>query len=466
MKKSNFEKNLNICVKLVFMRNSAWTDYFSTGIQYLYQGGNQSISISMYSVYILECAFSKIASTSIYYTRTSDSTCFLLEDSTFYYCHSNNYGGCLYYYPYGQCVQHRVVNEGSFTPTNGQHAYVFATKNQNYVQSSTFNLCGSSTSQYNILLLEYGNIMLTDLNITNSYCVGRVCYEFGNTLSDSYLKYSNVRNNSRNNHYSLTFHGAGAGFSCYVEYMNIIENAGPQSIYGLMYSSNNAYIIYNNYISNDVPIYFNADEGSTMYVIKCYFDSSTTNGSVIFEESQSETLDISSLIAALRTPAQTPETTPISTPSYTIAATPQTTPIKTPSSTPKTTPSSTPATTPSSTPEKTPSTTPSSTPKTTPSITPSTTPKTTPSSTPGTTPINTPSSTPKNTPSITPSSTPYSTPSSSPIYTPEITPSNTATLIDVVAASATTEQETNEERPNSQTRDLIFLGIFFGNDLI
>lgn len=288
------------------MINSEWSDYYTDPYNYTYQHetyNDSEISVSSASYYIVHCIFANFTSTSLYFDSTDSSTKLLIEDTSFFSCSTSGDGGCLYFFNSGQVAQSRIFDSNCYASDNGQHSQTYVSGAQNCVLDSTFDRCGSLYSNYNIFLMSGGNMTFRDLNITNCYCTGRVCYEFTDTSSDVYLNYSNIYNNSRNDVYSLTYHEAGEGFVVYITYMNIVENQGPNSEYGLMWAASDCYVDYNNYIHNNVPIYFYADSGSTMRVSNTYFDLNTTSGTVIFEGRESSVLSILSFqYSAIQTP--------------------------------------------------------------------------------------------------------------------------------------------------------------------
>jgi hypothetical protein len=191
---------------------TAWNDFYNsqqpTPINK--QKYTSRLSLSSASVYISNCLFVSITSTSsggALYCSTS-VTYLLIESSSFFSCKTSNAGGAIYFdNSNGQSVLHEVCGNDCFSTSgsHGQFTYVYVKNDatsKNYVNySSVIHCVSESTSAWFMLLLNGGKICCQAVNISMNKCgyrSGIYCCPFNdlNTVTCSLLYSSFTDNNA------------------------------------------------------------------------------------------------------------------------------------------------------------------------------------------------------------------------------------------------------------------------------
>jgi hypothetical protein len=272
----------------------AWTDYFSGNAETtLYSVEYNSIQTpSGSSVYVSNCLFNKVSSTSDGGALSCTSASYLLvESSSFFSCKtSGSNGGAIYISNTnsGQCVLYGVCGNDCYSTytsrySRGQFARINVKDDasfKNCVNYSSITRCVNviSVSAY-ALSLYYGKIYSTSVNISMVKC----CYHsiiYFNPFIDSdsitcSLLYSSFTDSYAFGHCCISSErDAKNEIKC----CNILRNRHASSSYGMIYVPGNWMIEDCCILENTATNIFYIWTSSTLTLSNCTVDSTTNNG--------------------------------------------------------------------------------------------------------------------------------------------------------------------------------------------
>jgi hypothetical protein len=167
---------------------TAWNDYFpatsTTNLNSQTPTSRQTPSDT--GVYVSNCLFRSISSTSDGGALYCTSTYFLVESSSFISCNtsSNNGGAILFQNSGGQSVLHEVCGYDCCSTHSSYQYYQFAyiyvinsISSKNYINYSSISRCVSEHSNsWNTLCLCYGTIFCPSVNMSLNKCYGQSIY--------------------------------------------------------------------------------------------------------------------------------------------------------------------------------------------------------------------------------------------------------------------------------------------------
>jgi hypothetical protein len=272
---------------------TAWNDYFPVANILDSQTYNSRQTPSGGNVYVSNCLFISITSTSGHggalYCYNS-ATYFLVESSSFFSCStSNQYGGAIYFYnSNGQSVLYEVCcyDCSSTHPTYPAHLCVFITVNnaassKNYANYTSISRCvnDKSNSRY-IFDLDYGKVCFTSFNISLNKCSGRTvfCYTYTNSSSVtcSFL-YSTFADNIATDCTCIMLWTEGAKYE--IKSCNVLRNTqGSLDSEGAIYTRGNVMIEDSCILENEATYLFRQYSSYPITLSNCTVDSTSNNG--------------------------------------------------------------------------------------------------------------------------------------------------------------------------------------------
>jgi hypothetical protein len=273
---------------------TAWLSYF-TGNPALQQQKEYRIrqKPSDTNVYVLNCLFKSITSTSdggaLY---CSSVTYLLIESSSFFSCNtSSSYGGAICFANAGssQCVLHEVCGYDCCTigGNHGQFAYITVSSSassKNYVNYSSISRCVNEVSGSHFMLyLNSGKICCPSVNMSMNKCYYRTGIQCEPYLDSSSvtgsLTYSSFTDNNSTGYTVSMLWRTGAKFE--MKCCNFLRNtqvvfSGPGTISTSGYVS----VIDSCFLENKAKYIFYTYYSSTLVTISnCTIDSVSYYGS-------------------------------------------------------------------------------------------------------------------------------------------------------------------------------------------
>jgi hypothetical protein len=274
---------------------TSWTDYF-TGSPTNFQSNEYRtrLTLSDTSVYVLNCLFRSITSTSNGGALHSTSVQYLLiESSSFLSCRtSGRYGGAIFFENTGsgQCVLNEVCGyDCSSTYTSDialdlfSHVYVYnVASSKNYVNYSSISRClNESLKSWYILRNHYGKICFQSVNISMNKCGCRTVlsgpFSDSNSVTSSF-SYSTFVDNIVTDYTCIALWTGGAKNE--IKSCNIIRNTQPLGNgEGTFRSSGNLMIEDSCILENKATnIFYLTSSSYTITLSNCTFDSTSNNG--------------------------------------------------------------------------------------------------------------------------------------------------------------------------------------------
>jgi hypothetical protein len=279
---------------------TAWSDYFTgspTLIQKQDYGTRQTPSDT--SVYILNCLFRSITSTSSGGALCCSSVTYLLVESTsFFSCNTSSMrGGAIYYSNTnsGQCVLYEVCGYDccstytSGSSSHGQFSYVYVynvASSKNYFNYSSISRCVTEySSSHHTMRHYYGTICYPSVNMSLNKCYGRsgiICcpYKDPNSLTCS-LSYSTFADNIATGYTCIMLWTTGMKHE--IKSCNILRNTqGSLSSEGTIYTVGDVMILNSCILENTATyIFHQGDSSYRITVSNCTVDSSSKYGNVV-----------------------------------------------------------------------------------------------------------------------------------------------------------------------------------------
>jgi hypothetical protein len=273
---------------------TTWSDYFTTTNPKNHdsQTYNSRQTFSGTSVYISNCLFRSITSTSdggaLYCTSV---TYLLIELTNFFSCKTGSNGGAIYFSNTnnGQSVLHEVCGYdccSTYTSSSdGQFAHINvndAVSSKNYVNYSSITNCINQISySHHVLRLCYGKICCPSVNISMSKCPhgsGIHCGPFidSNSATCS-LTYSSFADNNAPVSICIYIYRGGANYE--IKSCNILRNTqNSLGSHGVFFMCDNVLIENSCILENKATNIFY--QGSSSYIItlsNCTIDSTSNN---------------------------------------------------------------------------------------------------------------------------------------------------------------------------------------------
>jgi hypothetical protein len=226
---------------------TAWNDFFTgtpTNLNSQTFYNRQSRSDS--SLYVSNCLFTSISSTSNGGALSStSSTYFLVESTSFFSCKtSGSWGGAICYNSDGQCVLHKVCGYDCSSNPYHQFSYINVenvASYMNYVNYSSISRCvnENSNSQFTMALVD-GKVCCTSINLSLNKCnrqsgVGCNPFTDSNSVTCSFT-YSSYTDNIAAGYTCIYFTNGGAIFE--MKSCNILRNTqGTLGTEGTVFTS-------------------------------------------------------------------------------------------------------------------------------------------------------------------------------------------------------------------------------------
>jgi predicted outer membrane repeat protein len=279
---------------LLYIR-AAWNDYFSTGNYPISQIYNSRQTFSDTDVYVSNCLFRSITSTSnggALYCTTSVMY-LLIELTSFFYCSITvQYGGAIYFSNTnnGQCVLHEVCGYDCCSTysdySEGQFAYIVMNdgfSSKNFANYTSITRCMNHISNsHHVLALYYGKICCPSVNISMNKCPhgsGIQCrpYIDSNSFTGS-LTYSSFADNNAT--ISICIYLFRGGANQEIKSCNILRNTQDNlNSLGIFYSYDNMAIKDSCILENKATcIFYQYSSSYTFTLSNCTVDSTTNNG--------------------------------------------------------------------------------------------------------------------------------------------------------------------------------------------
>jgi hypothetical protein len=271
---------------------TAWSDFYNsqqpTPINK--QKHTSRLSLSDASVYVSNCLFESITSTSDGGALfcSSSVTCLLVESSSFFSCKTSGAGGAIYFYNTnnGQSVLHEVCGDDCWTTSNSGREFArINTKNDatncvNY--SSITRSVNEITSSWFTLCLGDGKICCQSVNISMNKCgyrSGVYCYPFddSNSVTCS-LSYSTFADNNATVHGCIRIEGSSSNNE--IKYCNILRNTqGSLNEQGTIITDRNLKIEGSCILDNVANyIFFVHSSSYKITLSNCTVDKTSNNG--------------------------------------------------------------------------------------------------------------------------------------------------------------------------------------------
>ncbi|EAY09083.1 hypothetical protein TVAG_180580 [Trichomonas vaginalis G3] len=192
----------------------------------------------------------------------------LVSKSSFINCSNRDNGGCIQYSRSGHIIQYKVCSLDPFSPGgSGSHSYIDlreTNEGKDYVIESTFAQSSGKSGAFDH---DYGSILLSLINISDSNSKNNVNYVIGYPTTLATVNFSQFKNNTAN----VT--------SCFQHlysehkfiYCNVVEN----SIEGsdpLFFIQQPQLTINRCYFKGNKAYYFTEAWGGTAYLSESHFE--------------------------------------------------------------------------------------------------------------------------------------------------------------------------------------------------
>jgi hypothetical protein len=274
---------------------TAWSDYFTTtnttNLNSQIYDSRQTPSYT--NLYISNCLFKSISSTSDGGALCCTSVTYLLVESTsFFYCSTNtqNGGAIFFSTSNGQCVLYEVCgyyccstytsySYGQFVCTSVNNGI----KSKNYVNYSSISRCMNQIStSHHVLCLSYGKICCPSINVSMNKCPyssGIYCYPYIDSSSvTSSITYSSFADNFATT--SICFYLWNTGPNHEIQSCNILRNTqGSVNSHGMFYTIGNVMIKDSCILENNANCIFCQVNSNYKFTLSnCTTDSTSNNG--------------------------------------------------------------------------------------------------------------------------------------------------------------------------------------------
>jgi hypothetical protein len=278
---------------------TAWNDHFpgTNSPNYNSQTYTSRQNPSVTSLYVSNCLFGSITSSSPGSALCCTSvTYFLVESTSFFSCKtsSNNYGAIYFQNSGGQSVLYEVCAYDCCT-TGGGYSHQFAliivgkvAINKNYVNYSSISRCVSDKSDsWHILGLSCGKTFCPSVNLSLNKCGYNSAIGCWPTVDSNYvtgsLTYSSFADN---NAVTANFFWLNSGgVKSEIKSCNILRNTqGDLDLYGTIYSNEKLIISDSCILENEATyIFYQYSSSYTITLSNCTVDKATNNQNLIIQ---------------------------------------------------------------------------------------------------------------------------------------------------------------------------------------
>jgi hypothetical protein len=278
---------------LIFLRHirTAWNDYFpSTTTNNLFsQTCTSRQTYSSVSLYVSNCLFKSISSTSTGGALYCNSMTYILVESTsFFSCKTSGQNGGAIYTSGGQCVLCGVCGYDCCTTYTGSGYSYFhfawisvnsGSSNKNYFNYSSIVRCVDLKS-YQTLRLNNGNISCPSVNLSMNKCKIRSIFCDPNSVSNTVtcsFSYSSFTDNSASDYNLFFLWTTGAEFE--IKSCNILRNTqGSLNSDGTIYTIGNLMIKDSCILENTANYIFRQGDSNYRITLSSCTVDSTSNG--------------------------------------------------------------------------------------------------------------------------------------------------------------------------------------------
>jgi hypothetical protein len=277
----------------------SWIEYFSgspTATTLYSAEYNSRQNPSVTNVYVLNCLFRSISSTSDggALCCSSSVSYFLVESSSFFSCKTSAYGGGAIYFSNtnnGQCVFYGVCGNDCYSTYTGSKPhgqFVFVQVNdgasrKNYVNYSSVARCiAASSTAYCTLYLCYGKILCPSVNSSLNKCYGYsgiLYWPFRDSSSFTCsLTYSSLADDIATNHICVGFNNIDSKYE--MKCCNILRNSQTSSSHGVIYTNGNLKIEDSCILENRGTYIIYISSSYPLILSNCTIDTTTNYGSI------------------------------------------------------------------------------------------------------------------------------------------------------------------------------------------
>jgi hypothetical protein len=272
---------------------TAWSDFFTVSSPtnpYFSQTYNSRLNPSATSVYVLNCLFRSISSSSdggaLYCTSV---TYFLVESTSFFSCKTSttHYGAIhLSISNGGQSVLYGVCGYDCFSNQYYQFGYMYVNNvasNKNYVNYSSIARCvNENSNSYFMLALGNGKNCCPSVNMSLNKCYCRSGITSWPT-GDSSITCSSFANNHAIGHTCFWLNTGGANYE--MKNCNILRNTqGTLGTQGTIYTASNLKIEDSCILENTATYIFYQESSSyTITLSNCTVDKTTYNQKLVIQ---------------------------------------------------------------------------------------------------------------------------------------------------------------------------------------
>jgi predicted outer membrane repeat protein len=276
-------------LSLLTYPKTEWNDYFSGTTPSIYSSQlfTSRLNPSNISVYVSNCLFRDITSSSSGGALYCTSITYLLVESTsFFSCKtSNGNGGAIYfYYSSGQCVLHGVCGYDCCTTDSSDHQFAYilvnsAASSKNNVNYSSIVCCVNVNARFT-LYLYYGKIRYQSVNSSMNKCRGRTgicCWPSGNCS----FSYSSFVDNNATVDVCITCYGTN---HFEIKSCNILRNTqNSLNSLGTFYTEGPLTIQDSCILENKATYIFHQANAYTITLSNCTVDSTSNNKNLIIQ---------------------------------------------------------------------------------------------------------------------------------------------------------------------------------------
>ena len=274
--------------RICFLQQSEWEDFFAPpGYQSFNESfsnykGNQTYKVQSHisCVYVYNCQFASIRSTSITY-NSYDSSLMLVEYSSFNNCYNYGNGGAIFFAYSGQCVLSCVCGYQCHCISWGQLCYCFVSDRQNFLNHMIdSSVAFTKDTGCSTLEFDHGNLTLKKVNSSNNYVFQLSGVYLYSPSTTSYIIFSSFSNNTASSDrcigcYWKSFEIIGT---------NIIENKQKTNASGIIYSMKCNLLLKECCVLGNTPcenIFYN-DSGNFPICDNCSIDEYQNTSTVTF----------------------------------------------------------------------------------------------------------------------------------------------------------------------------------------
>jgi hypothetical protein len=268
---------------------TAWNDYFTGNPTLMQSTLFEEIQTPSETVYILNCLFISITSTSAGGALYCNSvTCLLVESTSFFSCKANGRGGAIYFHNIssGQSVYYEVCAYDCCSTGGlfGQFSYNILyddPSTKNYINYSSIVRCGTVISNPAATIDHHrGTHCYLSVNMSMNKCYDRSGISDSSSNSNSFacsISYSSFTDNIATSHNCIQLRSDGAKYE--IKNCNIIRNKqGDLGTQGTIYTCGITNIENSCILENKATYIFRQYSSYAITLSNCTVDSTSSNG--------------------------------------------------------------------------------------------------------------------------------------------------------------------------------------------